>query len=112
MAAKQTPTPLEKDPKIEAIKEIIFGENIKEINQEFESTKAALQAQKEAFDKHLHQLQKETKESADTMRKDLEAQILALKNELSSSLDKLRTDATDRVSLGKMLEEIGKKLQE
>lgn len=112
MAAKQTPTPIEKDPKIEAIKEIIFGENIKEINQEFESTKAALQAQKEVFDKHLAQLQKEAKESNDALRKDLEAQILELKNELTASLQKLKADAADRTSLGKMLEEIGKKLQE
>lgn len=112
MAAKQTPTQVEKDPKIEAIKEIIFGENIKEINKEFELTKAALQAQKEAFDQHLTKLQKEAKESADALRKDLETQILALKNELTASLQKLKTDAADRTSLGKMLEEIGKKLQE
>jgi transketolase len=112
MAEKQTPTQAEKDPKIEAIKEIIFGENIKEINQEFKVTKAALQAQKEAFDQHLTQLQKEAKESSEALRKDLEAQILGLKNELTVSLQKLKADAADRTSLGKMLEEIGKKLQE
>ncbi len=112
MADKQTSPQNEKDPKIEAIKEIIFGENIKEINQEFETTKAALQAQKQAFDQHLAQLRQEAKESTEALRKDFEAQITALKNELTTSLQKLKTDATDRATLGKMLEEMGKKLQE
>ena len=100
-----------RDAKIEAIKEIIFGENIKEIENEFQQTKQHIQEQRETLEAQVNNLRKELDKNLQQLAQDIQQQISKLQEEVTTKLDKVKTDSADRVALGKLLEDVGKKLQ-
>ena len=115
--AKQAKTTQEintnaEDPKLAAIKEIIFGENIKEYDKEFRNLHQELDDQR-----------KELIGKIDTLKQDLNNLITETKNEFSKELGILREEAFDRLTrlgeeknqekqaLGDMLIEVGNRLK-
>ena len=92
------------EDKLNAIKEIIFGENIKAYESEFKQLKDEIIHQKSAIDQEIaavkneiRQMMKEVGEKMDSLRAELKA------------LDKAKSD---RNKLGELLEEMAKKLKE
>ena len=109
---KKQPAPTKtSDPKIDAIKEIIFGDTIKEIEQEFDDTQHLIQQQKAAMEKQVAQLRETMDQMMKELRQDLDNHVATLKEEMSQRFSQLQDSSANRSSLGKMLEEIGKKLQ-
>ena len=100
-----------RDPKIEAIKEIIFGENIKEINHEFEEIKALLQEHRRALDERMSQVQQELEKSIRQLHQDTEKEMQAMKEDTLNRLTSLEDSVPSNANLGKMFEEVGRKLQ-
>ncbi|WP_124978753.1 fructose 1,6-bisphosphatase [Nonlabens xiamenensis] len=97
--------------KLEAIKNLIFGENIQQYNSEFELLK------KDILDKRqeLHDLIEDTREelskSIDSLTTDLSIRITDLENKLEERLDDLEDQKTSRKMLGDALVELGKKIK-
>jgi DNA anti-recombination protein RmuC len=101
----------EKDPKIEAIKEIIFGENIKEIEKDFDETRTLIKQQKENLNAYIEQTRKELENSIEQMKEDFDRQMKVLKEDMTQKFDQLHESSANRHRLGKMLEDLGKNLQ-
>ena len=99
------------DPKIDAIKEIIFGDTIKEIEQEFDDTQNLIQQHKADIEKEVGQLRETMDQMMKELKQDLDKHVATLKEEMSQKFGQLQDSSANRSSLGKMLEEIGKKLQ-
>ena len=103
--------PNSQDAKLEAIKEILFGQNIREYEQEFAEIK-----------KILEEIRQEMKEDLNTARNDLEMIIQGLEAENEKQHENLRSwadgefnrlssEIMDRSLLGDMLVEIGRKIK-
>jgi tRNA U34 5-carboxymethylaminomethyl modifying GTPase MnmE/TrmE len=91
--------------RIEAVKELIFGEDNAEIRQRLGELDQKIDERIEDLNNKLSDiiadLEKATNNRIDNLEMDLKAEI-----------DRLDDNKTDRFKLGKMLEEIGKTLQE
>ena len=101
----------ERDPKIEAIKEIIFGDNIKEINHEFDEVKAMLQEHRRALDERMNQVRQELEKSIQQLHRDTEKEMQTMKEDTLKRLTQLENSVPSNVNLGKLFEEVGRKLQ-
>ncbi len=93
--------------KLLAIRDIIFGKEIQEYNQEFQELKALIDHNKEESTKAQQDILAKMK----AMNQELTSNIESLKKKLSADIDNLSDAKADRRALGAMLEEIGKKLQ-
>ena len=97
--------------KIEAIKELIFGENMVEYDQRFVEVQDLIEKSHATIESHLDSLKAELSTSIDNFNTDLNIRISDLEKSIGSRLDKLDASKSDRKSLGKMLENLGKKIQ-
>ncbi len=100
------------DPKLAAIKEIIFGDNIKEYDKEFTHLRELIEHQRKEFDDAVKAVKKNFFNSFEELKKDLKTDIKLLEKETIKTLQKVdRENALDKNRIGKMFEDIGKKLQ-
>jgi hypothetical protein len=91
--------------RIEAVKELIFGEDNAEIRQRLAELDQKIDSRISSLDDKLSGI-------IDELEKATNHRIDNLEMDLKSEIDRLDDQKTDRVRLGKMLEEIGKSLQE
>ena len=108
---KSEKPPKASDPKIEAIKDIIFGDTIQEIEQEFSDVQTLLNQYKANTEQQVHQLKSTMDKMLNELRQNMDKQVASLKEEMSNKFGELQHSSADRSTLGKMLEDIGKKLQ-
>ena len=100
------------DPRIDAIKDIIFGENIKEYNAEFRKIKEYIEEQKAILETAIDSLRSDMDKLLEEVRNDFDDSVKALKDRTLEEMNNLDDAKTNRATLGSMLEDIGKKLQE
>ena len=93
--------------KLLAIRDIIFGNEIKEYNREFGELKDLIDKNKEATD----QSDKELLEKIQQTQKELTNKLDDMDKRFSAAVAELTDAKADRKQLGAMLEEIAKKLQ-
>lgn len=89
--------------KLDAIKEIIFGENIKAYDTEFKQLKDEIKDQGEAIENELSAVKKDLAQA----KNDLEKQIEQLRKEIG----KLNEVKSDRKTLAKLLRNVADKLE-
>ena len=100
------------DPKLAAIKEIIFGDNIKEYDKEFVHLRELIEHQRKEFDDTVKVVKVDFFNQFKELKKDLNADIKALQKKTLKVLQKVDKDnVVDKKRIGKMFEDIGKKLQ-
>ncbi len=100
------------DPKLAAIKEIIFGDNIKEYDQEFTHLRELIEHQRKEFDDTVRAVKLDFLDQFNDLKKDLNADIKALQKDTLKIIQKVDKDNTmDKKRIGKMFEDLGKKLQ-
>lgn len=92
--------------KLLAIKDIIFGDQIKEYNSEFETLKAELDKQKSAFEAQIQAFKSEFNESKQAFSKDLQS----LQKELNKEIDSLKDAKMERKKLSKLFADISAKI--
>lgn len=110
---KEAPQELASEPvvdaryasKIEAIKDIIFGED-------YAALRAAIQALNEKVDQENNRLEEKFSALASDLDKTINNRIDNLEMDLKAEIDRLDDHKADRFKLGQMLEQIGKSLQE
>lgn len=91
--------------KIEAIKDIIFGEDYAALRQSINELNARMEAEVARIEEKYSALVAETDATINNRIDNLEM-------DLKSEIDRLDENKTDRFKLGKMLEDLGKALQE
>ena len=108
-SAKETQTPdspvqASYGSKIEAIKDIIFGEDYAALRQSIQELTAHMEAEIQRVEEKYSALVAETDAGINNRIDNLEM-------DLKSEIDRLDENKTDRFKLGKMLEDLGKELQ-
>ena len=104
--------PEESASKIEAIKNLIFGENISEYNSEFEAIKKDIQKKKAALEDLINITRNELNEAIDNLSTDLNIRITEVEDSFNNKLDDLEEKKLDRKLLGDLLIKLGNKISE
>ncbi len=97
--------------KLEAIKELIFGEDMQSYNEQFSALKEDIESRRQELENYMEQIKGELITSIDNMNTDMNIRITELEKALENRLDKIDSSKVDRKALGKSLESLGKKLQ-
>jgi len=98
--------------KIEAIKNLIFGENIAEYNQEFETLKQDLATRRQELLDYIDNTRKELMTAVDSLSTDINIRISDLEESLRDKTDDLREKKVDKTVLGDLLVKLGTTLKE
>lgn len=96
--------------KIEAIKNLIFGENIQEYNSEFDSIKNDILAKKKALETLIEEVRSELIQNIDNLSTDLNIRITELESNIENKLDDMDEKKVDRRQLGQLLVSLGEKI--
>lgn len=107
--APQEPT--DSNSRIEAIKNLIFGENIQQYNSEFDQVKQDLQAKKLELINLIEETRYELSKAIDSLSTDLNIRITDLESKMDERLEQLDDDKTSRAMLGDALIDLGKKIK-
>ncbi len=98
--------------KIEAIKNLIFGENIQEYNHEFESLKSDISQKREEMLSYVDDARKEIMTAIDNLSTDVNIRISDLEQSLNDKAQDLEDRKVSRDSLGDMLIKLGENIKE
>ena len=98
--------------KIDAIKELIFGENMEEYDHKFHDLFDKIEAFHDEFEERMLKTNSKIVSDVKHLAKKTDNHIESLKNELAKQIAKLDDEKSDKRTLGKMLGEISKKLLE
>jgi len=98
--------------KIDAIKELIFGENIQEYNSEFEAVKADILAKKEELQNLISTVESELYKNIDTLSTDLNIRITDLESSVNEKIENLDSKKVDRKILGELFIKLGENISE
>lgn len=96
--------------KIEAIKNLIFGEQIEAYDSEFEKLKEDMMSKKKALEDLLEEVRLELSQSIDNVSTDLGIRITELESSLENKLNDLESAAVKKEELGKLLMDIGERI--
>lgn len=96
--------------KIEAIKNLIFGENMVQYDSEFETLRKDLQQKKEHLESYIDEVRNELMQSIDTLSTDVNIRITDLEDSLNAKTEALSEKKVDRRELGKLLINLGEKI--
>ena len=97
--------------KIEAIKELIFGENIQAYDSEFEKLKADILKKRNELKDLVDDTRAEVMTAIDNLSTDVNIRITDLENALEDKADKLNEQKVDRDTLGSLLITLGEKIK-
>lgn len=97
--------------KIEAIKNLIFGENIQEYNHEFDTLKADITKKREEMLSYVDDARKEIMTAVDNLSTDVNIRISDLEQSLDEKAQDLDNRKVSRDSLGDMLIRLGENIK-
>lgn len=98
------------DSKIEAIKNLIFGENIQAYDSEFEALRSDILDKKKKLENLLEKVREELLENIDNVSTDINIRITELEGNLENKIGDLETSKIDKKLLGKLLIDLGEKV--
>ena len=96
--------------KIDAIKQLIFGENIQEYNHEFEAVKLDILNKKKELENLVDDVKAELLQNIDNLSTDINIRITELENTFEDKADALDEKKLDRKILGDLLIKLGEKI--
>jgi len=111
-AGQTNPSITDPSTKIEAIKNLIFGENIQEYNSEFDNIKNDILSKKKALENLIEEVRSELIQNIDNLSTDLNIRITELESNIENKLDDLNEKKVDRRQLGQLLITLGEKIGE
>jgi uncharacterized protein YpuA (DUF1002 family) len=100
----------ESQQRLEAIKNLIFGENIEQINTDFETIKNLIEKRKEELESFIEDTSKELNRLIDNLSTDVNIRITDLEENLNDKIDTLNHNKVDRSTLGTLLVSLGEKI--
>lgn len=111
MAKKDAELHEEQTSKIEAIKNLIFGENIAQYNQEFDQVKKEINKRKEELEVYIEEVRKELSQSIDNLSTDIGIRISELEDTVSEKTENLDHLKVDKKTIGDMFISLGEKIK-
>lgn len=114
MAKKETKPKAEAmhaDSKIDAIKHLIFGDNIEEYSQEFDTLKKELEQRRKELSDFIDDTRKELMSAIDNLGTDLNIRVSDLEESLNERTENLDNTKIDKSQLGNLLIKMGEKIQ-
>ncbi|MFT5231741.1 fructose 1,6-bisphosphatase [Patiriisocius sp. Uisw_047] len=96
--------------KIEAIKNLIFGENIQQYDSEFATLKKEIDDKKAALEGYIDEVRGELMQSIDSLSTDVNIRITDLEDALNDKTETLNEQKVDRRELGQLLISLGEKI--
>lgn len=109
---KQEETPsLDSSSKIEAIKNLIFGENIQQYDSEFNTLKKEIERKKDILQDYIDEVRAEIMQSIDALSTDVNIRITDLEDSVQAKTDALTEEKMDRKELGNLLVKMGEKIR-
>ena len=100
----------ENTSKIEAIKNLIFGDHIEAYDAEFETIKRDILSKKKALDKLIDEVGDDLKLSIDNLSTDVNIRITELEEKFEEKITEHNENNLDKRVLGKMLIQLGEKI--
>lgn len=111
------------DPKIEAVKQLIFGENMQQYDSEFNEIKALIKKTRteiesevndtrEALNKLINQTKDALTNEIGDLRSDMNKKMTQLRADMDESVADLDHRKLNRKLLGALLQEMGKQISE
>ncbi len=97
--------------KIEAIKNLLFGENIAEYNQEFEDLKKDLEKRRTELLDYIDDTRKELMTAIDSLGTDVNIRISDLETSILDKTEELNKTKMSKESLGDLLIQLGTKVK-
>ena len=114
MAKKDTTAvdanPMDSSSKIEAIKNLIFGENIEQYDSEFDKIRKEIDSKKSKLEDYIDEVRNELMQSIDSLSTDINIRMTDLEDNLQAKTDSLTENKVDRKELGKLLMSLGEKI--
>jgi archaellum component FlaC len=101
---------LESTQRLEAIKNLIFGDNIQQIDQDFASLKNLIDKRKEELENYIEETRKELNHTIDNLATDINIRITDLENNMDQKTQDLDHKKLDRNALGTLLVNLGEKI--
>lgn len=101
---------IESAERIDAIKKLIFGENMIEYDHKFQALFDRLEEYHKEFEMRLLGMNQKHLDEMKDMKKKFENRVESLQNEINAHLNKIEDDKTDRREFGKMLQSIAENL--
>jgi len=102
----------EVESKIEIIKNLIFGENIKTYDSEFELLKKDIQKKKRVLEDLVEEIRQDLKTAIDNVATDVNIRISELEEKVENKTENLETNMVDKKMLGKLLVGLGEKVSQ
>ncbi len=102
--------PQDNSSKIDAIKQLLFGENIQEYNSEFEAVKADILKKKKQLEGVIDDVRSELMKSIDNLSTDVNIRITDLETTINDKVDDLDQKKLDRNVLGELFISLGEKI--
>ncbi len=96
--------------KLDAIKNIIFGENIAQYEKAFKEVKTDIDTKKEFLENYIDDVRKDLEQHIDSVSTDINIRITDLENKLDEKAEKLDAKKVDRKTLSKLLISLGEKI--
>ncbi len=100
----------ESQQRLEAIKNLIFGENIEQINSDFDTIKKLIEKRKEELELFIEETSKDLNTLIDNLSTDVNIRITDLEENLNEKIDVLNHNKVDRSMLGKLFVSMGEKI--
>lgn len=96
--------------KLNAIKNLIFGDTIQLYDAEFEQLKEDILAKKKVLEQLIDEVQTEINQSIDTISTDINIRISDLEHSLEGKMENLQAESVNKKILGKLLMDLGEKI--
>lgn len=100
----------ETESKIEAIKNLIFGENIQAYDSEFATLKKDILNKKKILEDLIEEVGDDLRKSIDNLSTDVNIRISDLEQSLEDKIGNLEEKSIDKKTLGKLLIDLGEKV--
>ncbi|MEP0263191.1 fructose 1,6-bisphosphatase [Dokdonia sp.] len=102
---------LEANSKIDAIKQLIFGENMAEYSQEFDTLKKELENRRRELSDYIDDTRKELMTAIDNLSTDVNIRISDLEESLNDKTTSLDEKKVDKSQLGNLLIKLGESIK-
>ncbi len=109
---KSAETEIDPSSKFEAIRDLLFGENIQQYDSEFETLKSEIDAKKEMLQNYIDEVRGELMQSIDSLSTDVNIRITDLEDSLNDKAETLDAKKVDKKELGKLLVTLGEKISQ
>lgn len=111
---KQTPeqnNSQDKDNRLEAVRDLLFGPNDQEYREEFKGIKDQIAKNRADFENKTGTLKTDILERLDKLENKLSEKVSSLESSISQQIDGLNNEKVDRKKLANLLQTIAKELE-